>query len=223
VVDAFEISKIDIQIGTIETPTSSSSTDSRLFQLIQTVFVTLPATVPTFFDAAIRPLINNMIPIGLDENESTITCPSDYTNEMNTYVEFPEFFAQGLPAFAKSFLNAQLLTSDPITGLPMINSLLVQPMTYNQSGIAGTLLFEDALMDVGTRISIGGLEADIKLRVSEMKVENIDTIKEPLMLLEPIDSQPHTLNNSAGVGLSLADRPLSLSMRLFISIVTAGT
>jgi hypothetical protein len=56
-----------------------------------------------------------------------------------------------------------------------------------------------------------------------MKVENIDTIKEPLMLLEPIDSQPHTLNNSAGVGLSLADRPLSLSMRLFISIVTAGT
>ena len=223
VVDAFEISKFDVQIGTIERPTSSSSTDSRLFQLIQTVFVTLPATVPTFFDAAIRPLINNMIPIGQDENESTITCPSENTDEINTYLEFPKFFAGGLPAIAKSFLEAQYLTTDPSTGLPMINSLLVQPMTYNQSGIPGTLLFQDALMDVGTRISIGGLEADIKLRVTDMKVENVDTIKEPLVLLDPINDQPHTLNNTATVGLELDDRPLSLSMRLFISIITAGT
>ncbi|KAL3903587.1 MAG: hypothetical protein SGARI_005309 [Bacillariaceae sp.] len=41
VVDALEISALDMTFGTIEPPTSSSETGTPLFQLVQTVFVTV--------------------------------------------------------------------------------------------------------------------------------------------------------------------------------------
>jgi len=227
----FEILELGLEIGTVERPTTGpSGTDSVLFNIIQTVFVSLPGTVPAFFDSAIRPLVNNMIQENLVETDDSgpiVLCPSQSNNgttAINAYVDFRQFFQQGLPAFLKSFLDSQLLAIDSQTGLPKVNSLLIQPWTFNQSGIEGTLVFGDessSLIDVATPIRIGGLEADIQLRLSDVQIENLDTITEPLSLLETVDTEPYLLKNEATIGLELGDRPLSVSMRLFMSIATA--
>jgi hypothetical protein len=228
VVDALEISALDMTIGTIEPPTSSSATETPVFQVVQTVFVTLPGSVPAFFDAIIRPIFNNMVKDNLGMNDDALACPTSMNeteSEVSTLIDFREFLDQGLPALLKSFVDSQILAIDPETGLSKVNDMLIRPMTLNQSGIEGTFIMGDPsspLVDVNTRISVGGLQADIQLRVSDLQVQNLDTLVQPLALLETVESDPYLINNTATMGLELTDRPMSLSTRLYFSIETKG-
>ncbi|KAL3925115.1 MAG: hypothetical protein SGILL_000620 [Bacillariaceae sp.] len=227
VVDALEMSSLDMTFGTIEPPTSDTTT-SAVFQLLQTVFISLPATVPAFFDAILRPIFNNMILDNLGMmGDDVVGCPTaqNFTaaNGASSYVDFREFLSQGLPSLLKGFLESEMLAADPETGLSKINGMLIQPMTLNQSGIEGTLIMGDAsspLVDFDTRISVGGLQADIQLRISDIMIENLDTMVEPIELLEAVDSEPYLINNTATMGLPLDDRPMSLSTRIYFSIET---
>jgi hypothetical protein len=230
VVNALEISSWDMTFGTIGVPTSSTETQTPVFQVIQTVFVTLPGSVPAFFDAIIRPVINNMISedMGMGNKQDSVTCPNsknETAGMSQTFVDFREFFQQGLPAMLKSLLDRQILATDPETGLPIINSMFIQPMTLNQSGVQGTFVLGDEsnpLMDFRTQINIGGLQAKIELRVSDILVQNLDTILDPVKVLETVENDPYLLNNSVSMGLDLSDRPLSLSTKVFFSIEAAG-
>jgi hypothetical protein len=226
-IDTIEISSIDMEIGTIEQPTTSSATTSPVFQVLQTVLVTLPATVPAFFDAILRPIINNMLQ---NNNDSGITsCPnamnSTSTLTDNEFVDWHTLFQQGLPSVLKSLLESQILAVDPSTGLSNINSMFIEPWTFNQSGVEGMFVLgteSNPLVNIDSGISIGGFEADIQLRVDNLTVENLNTLTEPLMVLKTMASDPFLLNNTATMGLSLDDRPLSLSTGVFLSVETAG-
>jgi hypothetical protein len=227
-VDTMEISSLDMEFGTIERPTTSSTTASPVFQLIQTVFVTLPATVPALFDSILRPVINNMIQSNI--NSAITSCPKAINSTSalteDEFVDLHDLFQQGLPSVLKSFLDSQVLVVDPNTGLSVINTMLIEPWTFNQSGVAGMLTLgteSTPLVNFDSGISIGGFEADIKLRVDQLQVENLNTMMEPLAVLKTMASDPFLLNNTATMGLSLDDRPLSLSTGVLLSIVTGGT
>lgn len=227
VVDTIEIDSLDMEFGTIDRPTTSSPSPSAVFQLISTVFVTLPGTVPAFFDSILRPIVNNMVQNNTDSN--SVSCPSSTnvtTSAEEGFVDFYEFFQQGLPSILKSFLESQILAVDLNTGLSVANTMFIDPWTFNQSGVEGMLMLgnESApLVDFNSGISIGGLEADIQLHVDSVKFGNVNTLTEPLEVLETMASDPYLLNNTATVGLNLEDRPLRLSAGVFLSIDTAGT
>jgi hypothetical protein len=224
-VDTIEIASLDMEFGTIERPTTSSPTASAVFQLIQTVFVTVPATVPAFFDAILRPIINNMLQNNAEGNSAL--CPSsENATFVNEFVDLHEIFQQGLPSILKSFIDSQILAVDPATGLSAMNSMFIEPWTFNQSGVEGMMMFggvsSTPMVDFNSGISIGGLEADIQLRVDNITIRNLNTIMEPLALLTTTARDPHLLNNTATMGLKLDNRPLSLSTAIFLSIDSGG-
>ncbi|KAG7360516.1 paraquat-inducible protein A domain containing protein [Nitzschia inconspicua] len=224
-VDNIEITGLDMTFGTIEQPTTSSTSQTAIFQLIQTVFVSLPATVPTFFDAILRPIVNNILQN--NEEGASLSCPNSAsaTTKANEFVDLHKLLQQGLPSFLKSFVDSVILAIDPTTGLLSINSIFIEPWTFNQSGVEGMLLFGDTgstpLMDFNSGISVGGLQADIQLRIANVTIENLDTMTIPLALLETVEGSPLFLNNTATIGLPLVERPLRLSTSIFMSIDTA--
>lgn len=123
-------------------------------------------------------------------------------------------------------------------GLPAINEVLVRPFTETQSGVAGTVLWEDALFEFSTTKEDGddedgGDDADatgralqqvgeldnedvdgfrFNVSVGNLRISNIDTIVQPLELLEMTNS-PTILRNTISMG-NITDRPLSVGFRI---------
>jgi hypothetical protein len=69
-------------------------------------------------------------------------------------------------------------------------------------------------------VVVGGLDANIQLRASDARVENLNTIGSPLELLEAIMNEPHQLNNTVTFGV--ADRPVRLAVRFLLSLMGDG-
>jgi len=221
--------------------------DSPFFSVVNTLFVSLPAAVPIFFNSTIRNLLNDILNNNLvdpevvgddDIQDPCYSYPqSNAATGDNDLIDFRSFFDAGLPAMLMNLLEEQLLAVDPDTGLPKINEVLIAPMiesmadedetvesTDQKNG--ATLVFgsgEEGLVDFDTNIAIGGLSADIELRVSDLKLYNIDTMVPPLKLLETLPQRAHQLNNTMTMGLDLEEekeRSMGLSAEVFFSILT---
>ena len=63
------------------------------------------------------------------------------------------------------------------------------------------------------------MKAGVKLVVSDIFINNLDTVGTPLTLLDPVSGEANLLNNDATVGLG---RPLELGFRLFLGLYGEG-
>jgi hypothetical protein len=183
----------------------------------------LAETIPNIFQVTVRDFVNDqVISPFLEGNEAS--CPQNAI-EVEGFVEFPELFDSGsavygnISSMLRNLLDTELLQLDPDSGKPKINKVLIDPVTSSQSGTQGTISFDGNLFETGTSISVGGLNADIQLRASDAKIENINTVMMPLQLLDTIPSEPYHLNNTATVGSS--EQPLRFSTRFLFSVTGA--
>ena len=223
---------------------SNPETDSSFFGVVTTLFVGIPASVPIFFNSTVRALLNDVLHDNLVEHEDDVgiqdPCPF-YPNdkeleEDQELIDFRNFFDTGLPALLIDLLENELVAINPETGLPKINDVLIVPlmeemsnqeMSIDESGTT-TMVFgsgEDALVDVATNLAIGGLSADVKLRLSDLIIYNLDTMVPPLELLKSVAEEPQKLNNTMTIGLDLeedTERSMGLSVDVFLSIAVDG-
>ena len=112
-----------------------------------------------------------------------------------------------------------MLDIDPVTGESAFNEMLVQPFTQKQSGAAGQWLFEGDILDGGAKVDVGGLQADVSLRLYDAYVENLDSFGAPLSILDVVKGRPHQLNNTASIGVG---KPLRLGGRFSIELIGSG-
>ncbi len=183
--------------------------------------------LPMMMQNTVRTLANDVVGKVLEDRvTNSDACPKfeDITSgDSENYVDFREFFGSSsamennseygkLPSMLWHLMDKELLQQNTTTGMPKINDVMIDTLTKGQSGSEGTLLFigdgED-VFDVRQRINFGGLDANIRLRASDVKIENLDTIVSPLVLLEPVPTEPYFLSNSVTVGVE--DRPLKLA------------
>lgn len=219
---------------------SNPNTESPFIRLVTSLFIGLPASVPIFFNTTVRGLLNDMLTDNLVEPETEIEdpCPS-YPNsqeleQKQEFIDFPSFFEAGLPAVLLTLLEDEIIAVNPDTGLPKINDVLILPLMeemLDQEVITAangktSIVFgngQEALVDVSTNLAIGGLEADIKLRLSDLAIFNLDTMIPPLEFLQPITDKPQQLSNTLTMGLDFDENPeraMGLSANVFLSIVT---
>jgi len=219
---------------------SNIKTESPFLGVVTTLFVGLPASVPIFFNSTVRGLLNDMLKDNLLEPETEIKdpCPSYPTSKdlekEQDLIEFPSFFETGLPALLMTLLEDEIIAINPDTGLPKINNVLIVPLmdelgdqdVNTQESGKTSMVFgagDEALVDVSTNLAIGGLSADIKLRLSDLAIYNLDTMIPPIELLQPISEEPQQLNNTITMGLDMEENPersMGLSANVFLSIVT---
>lgn len=96
-------------------------------------------------------------------------------------------------------------------GLPIANSKLIRQFAKD-----GSLVFGD-LFDSGTRVQVGGLDAQVALKAYNARIENMDSMGEPLSVLEPVPDEPYLLNNT--VSLGVGPMPLRLGLTFLISLL----
>jgi len=190
----------------------------------------LPIIVRNSVMASLNTLISRMI----ESNSNSDECPKyiDFTGgDAEYYVDFREVFNTQvsttsnseygkLPSMLFDLMNRELLENNPSTGMPKINEILIDTLTKGQSGIEGTLLFNgdgEKIFDVEKRILLGGFDANIRLSASDIKIENLDTMVAPLILLEPVPTEPHYLNNSVTIGIE--DRPIRLAGKFSFAMI----
>lgn len=118
-----------------------------------------------------------------------------------------------LPSTIYKYVRDELLSADD-TGLARINSIVISKLTERQSGSPGNLAFPGDLFNVGTGLEAAGLDANIRLRLSDIYVNNLDSLGTPLDLLEPTDKIYH-LNNSAILG---SNEPVSIGARFLLGL-----
>jgi hypothetical protein len=68
---------------------------------------------------------------------------------------------------------------------------------------------------------VGGLDANVRLIASDARIDNLDTIRDPLSLLNAVMNAPYELNNTATLGTS--ERPLRFATRFLIALTGDGT
>ena len=236
--------------------------------------------IPNLFNTTIKKFLNDQLLLLTKSNqattnnacsnkydESSATITNDNADEADRYIDFREFFGDGtnnnsnnneygsLPSLLHDMLDEELLQNDPITGMPKINTVVIEPLTLKQSGVIGTVILsgsggesrrnnnnnkdddddvdiDDYLINVDTNIQLGGLDADIKIRANNIKIENLDTIVSPLIVLEPVPTEPYYLNNSITLGDFNGDndiddnnnddrrrRPVSISTKFAFEII----
>ena len=74
----------------------------------------------------------------------------------------------------KDLLDSMLLSSNPTTGTPRINDILIEPLTKQQSGEEGTLKFFGNVFDFRSDLLQFGLDK-LEIRGFNPLIRNLDT------------------------------------------------
>lgn len=222
-----ELSGLSVDPHHIDLPTVSGFVSPGLDRIITSALEAafdmysgaLAKTIPNIFQVTVRDFVNTQV-ISTFLNDKKAGCPEESIG-VEGYVDFRDLrLSSGvygsLPSMLLNLLDTELLQLDPVSKEPKINAALIAPMTTKQSGKEGTLVFDGNLVETGTKVSVGGLNADIQLKVYDVKIENLDTVSLPLSLLNSVADGPHYLNNTATIGHQ--ERPLHFSTRFLFAI-----
>jgi hypothetical protein len=237
---AVNVSSLVLSIGTISDPVIENNGSPGLERLINTAIDGLYdllaelilTAVPGLFQTTLKDLLNDEIAKVLDGPE----CDPVQSSSETELVDFRDLFLSPSKAkqmggtgaqphgdiggLMRTLIDEQLVAVVPETGRPKINEALIAPLTGLQSGTDGSLVFNATLFEFTENFSVGNSMADALIRASDLRFDNLDTISDPVVILETNSRSGQELDNIAGIGLDA--RPVRLSARLLIELESAS-
>jgi len=234
-VQAFEISKLNITAKEVA-PSSIEGYFSEHQATVSTLVESLHSeyqsdivkAMPLMIDSTIREMINALIPDILQT--MTSGCPDPPQFKSDGLVDFrdfllSEFDSEKLEGSGNSpYGNLFSLLYDVLekevmmTGAssrPVLNDLLAT-MTEKQSNVTGTIRVAGKAVDSQTTIQVAGLTAELGIQVSDVLIQNLDSIGDPLHLFQPVRGTPNVLNNTISFGVD--PKPLTFAATLTIAL-----
>ncbi|GAX20731.1 hypothetical protein FisN_7Hh041 [Fistulifera solaris] len=231
------ISGLGVSLGSLSDPVFSgigSPGVSRLLSsVIQATFAMykplMLKSIPGAFQGPIRRMINKNY---IEKNLADPTCSSIVQgNEASPYLDFRDLLRTrseaielgtsgdtpygSTVALAWKFIQDWLLTpAEGSSDIPL-NTRFIAPFTEKQSGIPGSIAYKDALIDQKFAL----LDADVHFRVFDIYAENLDTMGEPLSLLDTVQGEAHLINNVATVGVN---KPLRAGAKINLQMDGSG-
>jgi hypothetical protein len=196
-------------------------------KLIDAFRTELVAAIPTIFDSTIRKVMNAIIQ-NYREGPNGFCTLTPVTAEL---IDFRDLF---LPkALSKQFggtgnspygntlqkifdaVQMQMSLVDA-TNRSLINDMVIRPWTTDQSGMSGVLSYYGDVVSANTSVVVSGFNGDIEFKVKDVRFENLDSVADPLSLLQPVPGSGSSLQNM--VGLGGASLPIRLTVNVVISI-----
>jgi hypothetical protein len=184
--------------------------------------------IPLLFDSTIRETVNALLP-GILESLSS-ECPEPPIFEENGLIDFRELLLSksgseklggpGVSTYGNLFsLIYDMLEKEVMqTGAsnrPLLSDL-VGKLTEKQSNRVGTIQVAGKAVDSKASVQVAGLEALLGIQVSNVLIQNLDSIGDPLHLLWPVEAQPTVLNNTLSFGVD--SKPLSFEGTVVLSL-----
>ena len=238
-VQAFEISKLTFNLESIGRPviTAGSFLIERLTAL-QSIVDSLHDTyhhvflqaLPTLTGSTLRETLNMLIPNILES--MTSKCPSPQEYPADGVIDFRELLrlndeGDAFKAVVPSSLSygnlfqvmygvfdKEVMQTDG-SNRPVLNDVL-KSFTMKQSNSAGTIRITGIAMDTQSKIQVAGLQADFGLQISDVLIQNLDSVGDPLYLFRPVDNTPYVLDNKLSFGVD--SKPIQFQGTLKLSI-----
>lgn len=201
-VDSLSVPSISVTSVSFEKPKIKglmTDTGDVLSASLDSVFeefkVNIEEAVPVLMDTSVRKVINTVIETLMDGAQ----CPEYDTGD--AVVDFRSMFNGespygNLPSLLMDLLQSRFFSPDSSTGLARVNSL-VRSWTEGASGVWS---MTDNFIDETTRrfwkVGINWL----RFAFGNVAVENLDTVKAPVVLLEPTATNGTLLRNEIGLG-----------------------
>lgn len=239
-IDSVQVTQMNVTFDSFKKPKiegllseSDASIQNFTDQLLASYGDMIQNSLPIVIDGTLRKLLNKLAGAYLESNE----CSQGSVGTSNAeFVDFRDLFlpvevartmgANGSSPYGDLFrtifgyVQGLVTDVDATTGLLAVNDIIVSQLTEAHSGSSTSLLFPGDLFSGGSRVKVGGLDAEIKFQASEARIDNLDTIGAPLVILDPVMNEPNTLNNT--VRLGAADRPLRFAVRFLLSLMGDG-
>jgi hypothetical protein len=232
------ISGLGVSLGSLSDPVFSGIGSPGVSRLVSSVIQATFAmykplmlkSIPGAFQGPIRRMINKDY---IEKNLADPTCSSFVqANEASPYLDFRDLLhtrseaielgtSGNTPygstiALAWKFIQNWLLTpAEGSSDIPL-NTRFIAPFTEKQSGVPGSIAYENALIDQKFAL----LDADVHFRVFDVYAENLDTLGEPLSLLDTVQGEAHMINNVATVGVN---KPLRAGAKINFQMEGSGT
>jgi len=234
-IQAFEISKLDLKLDELESPTINGSFSLDLEIALNGILGALRkkyqdevlSAVPLIAGSTIRKIINSMMPDILES--MTIECPTSPEFTSDGLVDFrnlflPEVESKKLGGGGSSYgdifqilygiLDKEVMQTGA-SNRPVLNDLL-RKLTEKQSNTTGTIRIAGNALERHSFIQIAGLQADFGIEVLDVLVENLDSVGDPLYLFEPVENSANVLDNKLSFGVD--SKPLRFQGTLVVSI-----
>ena len=231
----FDIPQLKVSIGSFTDPIISGlqpDTQASVSQVTASMFdqyrTQITEAIPILFDGVVKDTI-----AGLLDTKDESSCKQVDLVPANSFVDFRDLLLPkeeasrrggsgtepygDLLSKAISFLKENIFIEDEGTGLSVINKDFIADLTDSDS--PGSLKFPGDVFNEGTRVIAGGLDAFVSVRLYDVYVNNVDSVGVPLVLFDPLNGEPHQLNNSATIGVN---EPLEIGARFYFMLRDDG-
>jgi len=200
-------------------PDTDAAAANASMALFQRYGGMIKESIPLVFKDTLRPVLNSFLR-SFDES----SCTSMDKNTTSRYIDFREFFleSEGYSPYGDivpiilDILDEQFFQNDPETQMPRVNDA-IGSFTLDQSGVSGTLLLPGNIFSFDTE-ALSGLGIGVTgLSFSDARIEHLNTVGQPLVVLEPNMTRGDLLDNKGTFGTDL--NPLRFALRLSLSLM----
>jgi len=235
-IQAFEISKLNLMFGELESTEFEGSFSSGLEVELSNILNSLRdeyqneilLAVPSIAGSTMRNLMNSLIPNIIESRAKNCFSPPKFP--IDGLVDFRELLlpdtqskklgGNGYSSYGDIFQMLYEILDEEVmqTGAsnrPVLNDLL-KKITEKQSNTTGTIHIAGNALDTQSVVQIAGLRADLRVEVSDVLIQNLDSVGDPLYFLQPVDQKPHVLDNK--LSFAVDSNPLQFQGTLALSI-----
>ena len=237
---SFQFSALRLSIGSLEYPLIEGflSSENQEFlmwmmgSLVDKYRDDLVAAIPLIFGQTIRDIANALSAQIIGSMSKKCSLPEGYPE--TGMVDWRDFLlsstasrflgGSGAAPYGNLFSTIYDMVNEKIFRLgasnrPLINDLL-RKVTERQSNVTGSILFRGKALESSASISLAGLTADIGLSLSDVAIDHLDSVGDPLDLFRPIDRKSNILKSVASFGVD--SKPLSLTGTIILTLADGG-
>ena len=235
-IQAFEISKLNLSFGELESSEIEGSFSSRLKFELSNILDSLREeyqneiflALPLIAGSTMREIMNSLIPSILESRAKKCVSPPKFSG--NGLIDFRELFlpdlqskklgGEGSSSYGDIFqiiykiLDTEVMQTGA-SNRPVLNDLL-KKITKKQSNTTGTIHVAGNALDSKSTIQVAGLRAEFRIEVSDIVIQNLDGVGDPLYFLQPVDQEANALDNK--LSFAVDSKPLQFEGTVALSI-----
>lgn len=235
-----KFSKLQLNIGGMDDPIVSGyfsdENASNIRAIIESMMTAYKGDIinamPLLFDNSLRTSLNAKLPSLLQSFGES--CSPQISSADDKFVDFRDLLLSPTMALALGgtgsspygnlfstlygMLQEKILQSGA-TNRPLINDFF-RGLSERHSNTTGSMYFGGTVLEHTGRLIIAGLDATFGVKVSDVTIDNIDSVGDPLDIFQPVSGEPNLVNNTVSFGVD--DRPLGISGDFYCSFVDGG-